>query len=546
MASLNKPGPLNGAEYESIRELWGVPYEAVIDYPNGDTPENVRPGYCGAFMSHFRDGFMSLPIPSFLLEILAELGLAFTQITLTFWRYVLTTFVRGREEGLEFGRSVISGIPNKDVNWTDKFFVFKIDPVTVGDFDFSRIPMKWNENVELFGSSSLTPELRVLIAALRRGECHWSSFNSERIRAAYALPPGLNHGVPIPLAEPIRPRRDQKGKGVKRVEPPAEPSDANSDSVPLKRARGTLERRVLRSSSQAQSPVVLATPVSVVRLVRSDQPESRVPGETDAGGEIASKVQRRRLILGEETSGDPSASSSEPSKQDPGEGTSRLRPINLLSDYRSGSPMTFSYDVDAPILENPEQLASIWRKLRNPSCELPPLEHMRGRDAYVQMAVANDKAMEDNNEYAALMKERLSSEQQRAKEVEDLKVLLTASAAEKVTLEGDLESLKTKFKREAELREKRLEGRGELLARETIRRRKAESAAEIRLQEVRAKIEALTEYGEGDFDLEEELDRLKSLETSVEIDYGLPVVSDDSLRGLDLPQVSGDLVNQGG
>ncbi|KAJ4888801.1 Uncharacterized protein Rs2_28549 [Raphanus sativus] len=385
--------------------------------------------------------------------------------------------------------------------------------------------MKWNENVELFGSSSLTPELRVLIAALRRGECHWSSFNSERIRAAYALPPGLNHGVPIPLAEPIRPRRDQKGKGVKRVEPPAEPSDANSDSVPLKRARGTLERRVLRSSSQAQSPVVLATPVSVVRLVRSDQPESRVPGETDAGGEIASKVQRRRLILGEETSGDPSASSSEPSKQDPGEGTSRLRPINLLSDYRSGSPMTFSYDVDAPILENPEQLASIWRKLRNPSCELPPLEHMRGRDAYVQMAVANDKLR-------SKLSASQSSEQQRAKEVEDLKVLLTASAAEKRRAACRLVA----------------KGYDAALdkARETIRRRKAESAAEIRLQEVRAKIEALTEYGEGDFDLEEELDRLKSLETSVEIDYGLPVVSDDSLRGLDLPQVSGDLVNQGG
>ncbi|KAJ4885463.1 Uncharacterized protein Rs2_35556 [Raphanus sativus] len=151
-----------------------------------------------------------------------------------------------------------------------------------------------------------------------------------------------------------------------------------------------------------------------------------------------------------------------------------------------------------------------------------------------------------------------ASEQQRAKEVEDLKVLLTANAAEKVSLEGDLESLKGKFRREAKLREKsarrerraacRLVAKGYNAAldkaRETIQRRKAESAAEIRLQEVRAKIEALTEYGEGGYELEEELERLKSLETSVEIDYGLAVVSDDSLRGLDFPQVSGDSVNK--
>ncbi|XP_018473861.1 uncharacterized protein LOC108845092 [Raphanus sativus] len=458
---------------------------------------------------------MSFPIPSFLLEILAELGLAFTQITPTFWRYVLTMFVRTREEWLEFGlaelkqpytlkrssgvtgaillspracRSIIRDIPSKDVNWTDKFFVFKVDPVTVGDFDFSRIPMKWNENVELFGTSKMTPELRGLIAALRRGECNWDSFTPERIRAAYASSPGVHRVVPVPLAEPIRPRRDQKDKVVKNKEPHEEPSDANSDSV--------------------QSPVVVATPLSVVHPARGDQLESRVPGEVDVE-EIAPK-------------------------QDPGEGASK--PINFPTNCRSGSPPTFSYEIDAPILENPEQLAAIWQKLRSPSCELPSLEQMRGRDAYVRMAVANAKAMEACNEYAALMVERLAnfptqeeldgqhtliqqlrsklsasqaSEQQRAKQVVDLKALLTAKEAEKVALEGekvaivgDLESLKAKFKREADLQEKaarrerraacRLVAKGYDAAldtaRGTIRRRKAESAAEIRLQEIRAKI----------------------------------------------------------
>ncbi|XP_018459752.1 meiosis-specific protein ASY2-like [Raphanus sativus] len=323
MASLNKSGPLTPAEYKAILKLRGIPYEATIDYPNGDTPGNMRPGYCGAYMCFFCDGLMSFPIPSFLLEILAELKLAFTQITPTFWRYVLATFVRAREEGLEFGlaelrqlytlkrssgvtgafllslragRSIISDIPGKDFYWTDKFFVFKVDPVTVGDFDFSWILMKWNENVGLFGSSKATPELRGLISALRRGKCSWDSFTSERVRAAYALPSAVNRAIPVALVEPIRPRKDQKDKGVKRKDPPAEPSDANSDSAPLKRARETPDKRVTRASSQIQSPIVRVTPLSVVRLDRDAQPDSRASGEVDIE-EVAPKVQRRRLIL---------------------------------------------------------------------------------------------------------------------------------------------------------------------------------------------------------------------------------------------------------
>ncbi|KAJ4881637.1 Uncharacterized protein Rs2_38692 [Raphanus sativus] len=538
IASQNKKGPLTRAEYEALMELRGVPYEAVIDYPNGDAPGSVRPGYYGAYMCFFRDGLMSFPIPSFFLEILVELQLSFTQV----------------------------------------------DPVTVGDFEFSRIPIKWNENVELFGTSKSTPELRGLISALRRGKCSWDSFTLERVRAAYALPPGVNRAIPVALVEPIQ---------VKKKDPPAEPSDANSDSAPSKRARETPDKRVTRASSQIQSPIVRATPLSLLRPGRDVPPDSRASGEVDVE-EVAPKVQRPRLILDEESSKGFNVSSSEPLMQDPGEGTSK--PVILHADCRIGSPLAFSYDVDAPILDDPERLAAIWRKLRTSTCALPPLEQMRGRDAYVQMAVANAKAMEASNKYAALMEERLAnfpsqeeveghltlipqlrsklsasqaSEQERAKQVVDLKVLLTAKATEKVALEeekivlekekvvlekekvameADLESLKAKFRRDAELRERvarremraacRLVAKGYDAAldkaRETIRRRRAESAAEMRLQEVRAKIEVLAEYLEGGFELEEDLDRLKDVEISREIEYGLAAVSDDSLWGLDL------------
>ena len=49
------------------------------------------------------------------------------------------------------------------------------------------------------------------------------------------------------------------------------------------------------------------------------------------------------------------------------------------------------YDREIPVHENPESLATIWREVRAKGCELPSLEHMRERDAYVQMAVANAK-----------------------------------------------------------------------------------------------------------------------------------------------------------
>ena len=64
------------------------------------------------------------------------------------------------------------------------------------------------------------------------------------------------------------------------------------------------------------------------------------------------------------------------------------------------------------------------------------------------------------------------------------------------------------------------------------------------MQEVRARIEALTECIEGGFELEEELERLKDQEISLDVDYGLASGSDSSLSRLELPEVSGDSVDQ--
>ncbi|KAJ0259556.1 hypothetical protein HA466_0058920 [Hirschfeldia incana] len=95
-------------------------------------------------------------------------------MTPNFFRYLMTSWVRAREEDLEFGlaelkqlftlkwnmgfagtmimaprygRYIIGGIPNKDDRWRENFFVFKVNQASVGDFDFTWIPREWNRNI---------------------------------------------------------------------------------------------------------------------------------------------------------------------------------------------------------------------------------------------------------------------------------------------------------------------------------------------------------------------------------------------------------------
>lgn len=80
--------------------------------------------------------------------------------------------------------------------------------------------------------------------------------------------------------------------------------------------------------------------------------------------------------------------------------------------------------------------------------------------------------------------------------------------------------------------------------REKLRKKKEETAAEVALQEVRAKIKVLSEYQEGGFELKEELERLRQKETNCDVDYRAAAVSHPSLGRIELPEVSGDSVNQ--
>ncbi|KAF2592135.1 hypothetical protein F2Q70_00042530 [Brassica cretica] len=194
--SFNFPRPTTKTDdLEDLYKMYGVDRAVVLDLATTETPETVREGYCGAYLSFFHSCGLIFPISEPILEILTELGLSLTQILPKFLRYLITFLVRAREEGLSFGlsefrqlvlvkrnqqnpgtflvsprpgRHVIEDIPYRDEKWREQFFVFKVDRASVGEFDFSRLPQSWAKNITPSGSSSMSDEIRGLIGVLRR------------------------------------------------------------------------------------------------------------------------------------------------------------------------------------------------------------------------------------------------------------------------------------------------------------------------------------------------------------------------------------------
>ena len=119
-------------------------------------------------------------------------------------------------------------------------------------------------------------------------------------------------------------------------------------------------------------------------------------GDRALDDDVESSTHRHRRRALEDIN---SVSSNSPSSGLPpllrtsGEGTSQVDPSAHLPDMQETSSLRFSYDNEVLILENPESLALIWRKIREKGCELPSLGDMRECDAYVRMAVTNAKVI---------------------------------------------------------------------------------------------------------------------------------------------------------
>ncbi|KAF2589808.1 hypothetical protein F2Q70_00039622 [Brassica cretica] len=207
-SSFSFPHPTTTADdLENLYKVYGVDRFVVLDLVGShETPETVREGYYGAYLSFFHSCGLIFPIPEPILEVLAELGLSLTQLLPNFLRHLVAFVVKAMEEGLAFGlsefrqlvlvkrnkqnpgtflvslrpvRHVIEDIPYRDEKWREKFFVFKMDQVSMGDFDFSQLPRRWAENIVPSGSSSISDEIRGLMRVLRRVPSGSSSISDE-------------------------------------------------------------------------------------------------------------------------------------------------------------------------------------------------------------------------------------------------------------------------------------------------------------------------------------------------------------------------------
>ncbi|KAF3553407.1 hypothetical protein F2Q69_00014132 [Brassica cretica] len=67
-----------------------------------------------------------------------------------------------------------------------------MDRASMVEFDFSRLPRSWAENIAPSGSSSMSDGIRGLIGILRRDRSNVSSFDQTRIRTVFAMPEGTN------------------------------------------------------------------------------------------------------------------------------------------------------------------------------------------------------------------------------------------------------------------------------------------------------------------------------------------------------------------
>lgn len=176
--------------------------------------------------------------------------------------------------------------------------------------------------------------------------------------------------------------------------------DESSEVGSLERTQKSRRGPILRSRSQAQSPGLMARPVSIAVSAggarKTPNTSAGSVGDRPFNEDIDSSThlcQRRALEDINYVSSNSPSSGLPPPLRASSEGTSQVDPSTHISDIQETFSWRFLFDNEIPILENHERLTLVWRKIREKGCELPSLGHMGERDAYVWMAVANAKVI---------------------------------------------------------------------------------------------------------------------------------------------------------
>ncbi|KAF3584655.1 hypothetical protein F2Q69_00029971 [Brassica cretica] len=187
--------------------------------------------------------------------------------------------------------------------------------VSIDFFAAVSIDLFATVSIDLFATVSIDFLARVTIL---------DPFSLDRIRAACALPPGVNRATLVALVAHVRPKRGKKEKEV-LLDRPDESSEAGS----LERARKVQWGWVLRPRSQAQSPGLLARPVSIAipsgGAREAPDTSASSAGDRALNDEIDSSSHRSQRRVLEEINSVPPGSSSprlSPPLRAAGEGSS--------------------------------------------------------------------------------------------------------------------------------------------------------------------------------------------------------------------------------
>ncbi|XP_013632796.1 PREDICTED: uncharacterized protein LOC106338338 [Brassica oleracea var. oleracea] len=480
--------------------------------------------------------------------------------------YLIAFLVRAREEGLSFGlsefrqlvlvkrnqqnpgtflvspcpgRHIIEDIPYRDEKWREQFFVFKMDRAFMGEFDFSRLPRRWAENITTSGSSSMSDEIRGVIGILRRDRSNWSTFDQARIRAVFAMSEGTDRA---PLVGGSEDEAEHSREVV------ATPSVQTQSSDRL--TRQLVRRSSFRTSGSA-SRGRYSGKSPMISIHDSDDEdvsgEMRPPISLSPGSEDETVVKTRKRRRSSEG-------------------------VLPGSSYHRFSPKGYG-----SLFAAQSDLISLAGRMRSAGFRLPSLASSAEKEAYAKVAVASSKVMEAFNEYVVVMEDHVvasRNDEQIVSIGSEIKRLSKELEATKREGKKDAEQIGalTEYWRRIYLENKALTTqvvaqksritaleverdrdirRASRIARRAIATRyreileslkdkwtskKKEVSAEIQLQEVITNIDLLNELKDGGLTVDAELACLKEMEGDCEDLVASAAVLDWSISELDLPQ----------
>ncbi|KAF2598043.1 hypothetical protein F2Q68_00010090 [Brassica cretica] len=519
-----------------------------------------------ATQGHITYGLL-FPIPEPILNILVELGLSLTQMCPNFLRHLLALLVkahlvlmkRNSQNPGTFlmsprpGRQIIQGVPYRDQDWREEFFVFKIDEASVGSSDFSRLPRYWAEDIVHSWRSDMTDGLRGLVGALQRGRSDWSCFDNSRVRAAFWMSGGSGVAPEIAGAS-----EDEAEHSQEEVQAPS------SNPPPCDRLERHLARtssfRTSRSASVSEAASGLP-PISIV-----DSNDEGAPGGRQSPVSLSPGLQDDSVVAGRKRR--------------------RLSKAVVPELSRSGRKLKgwkLVLEGDGPLSMDRGDLISLAQRTRSADCRPPSLVSPGEEEAYAKVVSASSKVVEAFKEFTVTMEDRiralrnegevekgkaevrrlteelrLAKEEIRKKTGEAmlLKDEWQRARRERAAFETEVAALRTKV---AELetghdrdirrgsraaRRKVADGFREVIASLEKRwlEKQKEVSAGIQLHELVANLYLLTEIKNEGLVVDEEIDHQKEMEKDFEAIVGLAAVPDWSVAGLNLPQVSEDSI----